>query len=58
MISYNGEFESKKDVSITNLPAGSYVGKVLGALREITVGRLIISCFSLMLMKGNTRVTM
>ena len=39
MISYNGEFESKKDVSITNLPAGSYVGKVLGAKVETqTIG--------------------
>lgn len=35
MINYNGDFESKKDVAIGNLPAGSYVGKVLGAKVEV-----------------------
>lgn len=34
MINYNGSFEAKKDVSINNLPAGVYVGKVLGAKIE------------------------
>lgn len=34
MINYNGSFEAKKDVSINNLPAGVYVGKVLGARVE------------------------
>lgn len=34
MINYNGEFESKKDIAIANLPAGAYVGKVLGAKVE------------------------
>ena len=34
MISYNGEFESKKNVSVENLPAGAYVGKILGAKVE------------------------
>ena len=34
MINYNGDFESKKDVAISNLPAGVYVGKVLGAKVE------------------------
>lgn len=34
MINYNGSFEAKKDVSINNLPAGVYVGKVLGAKVE------------------------
>lgn len=35
MINYNGEFESKKDVAISNLPAGAYVGKILGAKVEM-----------------------
>ena len=34
MINYNGDFESRKDVAISNLPAGAYVGKVLGAKVE------------------------
>ena len=34
MINYNGDFESKKDVAIVNLPAGVYVGKILGAKCE------------------------
>lgn len=34
MINYNGNFESRKDVAISNLPAGVYVGKVLGAKVE------------------------
>ena len=34
MINYNGSFEAKRDVSINNLPAGVYVGKVLGAKIE------------------------
>lgn len=34
MINYKGDFESKKDVAISNLPAGAYVGKVLGAKVE------------------------
>ena len=34
MIKYNGNFESKKDVAVENLPAGSYVGKILGAKCE------------------------
>lgn len=35
MINYSGDFESRKDVAISNLPAGVYVGKVLGAKVEI-----------------------
>lgn len=31
MINYGGDFESKKDVTVSNLPAGAYVGKILGA---------------------------
>ena len=34
MINYGGEFESKKDVTVANLPAGAYVGKILGAKVE------------------------
>ena len=34
MISYNGNFESKKDVATANLPAGAYGGKILGAKVE------------------------
>ena len=34
MINYKGDFESKKDVTISNLPAGVYIGKVLGAKVE------------------------
>ena len=34
MINYGGEFESKKDVAVSNLPAGAYVGKILGAKVE------------------------
>ena len=34
MINYNGQFESKKDVTVNNLPAGAYVGKILGAKVE------------------------
>lgn len=34
MINYGGEFESKKDVTIANLPAGAYVGKIFGAKVE------------------------
>lgn len=34
MINYKGDFESKKDVAISNLPAGVYVGKVLGSKVE------------------------
>lgn len=34
MINYNGSFESKRDVAIENLPAGAYVGKILGASVE------------------------
>lgn len=34
MINYNGNFESKKDVATANLPAGAYVGKILGAKVE------------------------
>lgn len=34
MINYGGEFESKKDTMISTLPAGVYVGKVLGAKVE------------------------
>lgn len=34
MINYGGEFESKKDVTVSNLPAGAYVGKILGAKVE------------------------
>lgn len=48
MINYKGDFESKKDVTITALPAGVYVGKVLGAKVENqtiggrTVDRLVL----------------
>lgn len=34
MISYDGTFESKKDVTIVNLPAGAYVGTVCAARVE------------------------
>lgn len=34
MINYSGDFEAKKDVAISMLPAGVYVGKVLGAKVE------------------------
>lgn len=34
MINYTGDFEAKKDVAISILPAGVYVGKVLGAKVE------------------------
>lgn len=34
MINYKGDFESKKDVAISTLPAGVYIGKVLGAKVE------------------------
>jgi hypothetical protein len=48
MINYKGDFESKKDVAISNLPAGVYVGKVLGAKVEtqnisgLDVDRLVL----------------
>lgn len=34
MINYGGQFEAKQDVTISNLPAGVYVGKILGAKVE------------------------
>lgn len=37
MINYNGSFESKKDISVANLPAGAYVGKVISAKIESQV---------------------
>ena len=48
MISYNGNFEAKKDSVIENLPAGVYVGKIIGAKVETqsiagkSVDRLVI----------------
>lgn len=48
MINYNGDFQAKKDVAISMLPAGVYIGKVLGAKIEQqtiagrTIDRLVL----------------
>lgn len=48
MIQYSGNFESKKDTPVSVLPAGVYIGKVLGAKVESqtiggkTVDRLVL----------------